>query len=105
MTARSAEQGRRQVSVWLRVVVSVALFAFIVSQVDLAGAMTLILQADVRLLLAAGGLVFALTCFAAYRWYVLLIGPSVVRWRRAERVPDFRTGRGAHREPSGGPDH
>jgi glycosyltransferase 2 family protein len=86
MTARSAEQRRRQVSVWLRVVVSVALFAFIVSQVDLAGAMTLILQADVRLLLAAGGLVIALTCFAAYRWYILLIGPSVASYRTVLRL-------------------
>ena len=80
MTAKSTEQRRWHVPVWLRVVVSIALFAFIASQVDLAEAMSLILQADVALLLAAVGLVIALTCYAAYRWYILLIGPSVVSY-------------------------
>jgi hypothetical protein len=78
MTAKPTERRRWHVPVWLRVVVSIALFAFIAFQVDLGEAMSLILQADIKLLLAAVALVIVLTCFAAYRWYILLIGPSVV---------------------------
>jgi uncharacterized membrane protein YbhN (UPF0104 family) len=80
MTAQSTEQRRWHVPVWLRVVVSVALFAFIAAQVDLTQAMALILQADIGLLLAGVGLVIVVTCYAAYRWYIVLIGPSVVSY-------------------------
>ena len=79
MLARWTER-RWQVPIWLRVVVSIAVFAYIASRVDLAEALSLIVQADIGLLLAAVGLVILLTGFAAYRWYVLLIGPTVVSY-------------------------
>jgi uncharacterized protein (TIRG00374 family) len=80
MTAKPAERRRWHVPVWLRAVVSVVLFGFIASQVDLPEAMSLILQAEIGLLLAAVGLVVVLTCYAAFRWYILLIGPSVISY-------------------------
>jgi hypothetical protein len=80
MTAKPTERRRWHVPVWLRVVVSIVLFAFIASQVDLPEAISLILHADIGLLLAAVGLVIVLTCYSAYRWYILLIGPSVVSY-------------------------
>ena len=80
MAAKTTEQRRWHVPVWLRVVVSIALFAIIATRVNLAEAMSMILQADIGLLLAGVALVVALTCYAAYRWYILLIGPSGVSY-------------------------